>query len=406
MDKPMELKPEMMKSDFVDQALLIQVGLTSSIIKGASLVDRAKMLYDHVNKNVACDDIITCDVCGGDSDSGIGEACPYCGTGDASCNGGEGEAQVGIEDQTPEEPKEEAVATTKKKAGKKAGKKKSAKKVGKKKTGKKKTGKKKAAKKKAAKKAVKKKAVKKKAVKKKAATGIEVLTNSNFSVWVERVPCKDVDSRVNSIYALSKRTAESLYEMGKVLNELHTQRLYAKCKTEDGSTAYANWAQFAKAELPFTKGYAGRLMDVARTFTHKQIEGVKITNLLKISSVASAEKRDDLVNQAREGASTSEIAQQVAEQPKRERKATLRGGGSAATKGNAAKPEKSENKLTVIKAKSGRQVVKLFKEDGVTRTTKLEDGAHGELTHANGVIENFSVVEGKKGLELIIELRR
>lgn len=364
-------------------------------------------------KNLNGRAVATCDNCGGDSDPELSD-CPYC---------GDTEEEPEVVDTTGEETKQEQNMTTKGSAerkGKKTGKKKSSSKkkpgatpakVSKKKGGK--ASKKKGGKgtghpaKKTRKKAGKKKAGK--ADKKPKADKIDL--NSK-----DLVSTKQLEASITKVQELKVRGMETMWDLGKELDNIYSKKLWTQKTTPDGTAVYDSFKAFVSHEFGFTAAHAYRLMDVAIHFTKKQVLDVGVTKLNVLVRV-SPEQREEFLKRA-PNTSRSKLSQEVAQlvegQPARKgRGEGFKGGAEATAKGAKARREKAaerrnqankSGKLTIVRT-DARVEVELFKRNTAERATTIKD-AVGTEHCANGVVQYYSLLDTPKGLVISIETRR
>lgn len=236
----------------------------------------------------------------------------------------------------------------------------------------------------------------------------------------ELVPARELDDAVARVQAALRSGATSYWELGRALLDIHEGQLW-KQRIVAGRQKFQSWNLFCRDELKMSHVNAYSIMDAAKAFSKKDFEDLghsKLQLLLRLPK----ERAQQLAEEARKGqlprARLKEIVE--AEVPKGHRRDTGRKGSNnpkqreASVKGAEARRAqrqlpKPDGELTAV-SQLGRSTVKLYarpkKDKKPQRAISITQDPWGEVVLVNGVIERFTVIKTKTGLELVIERKR
>jgi len=326
--------------------------------ENATLEQEVRALAKYLKAKTPAAHLADCDVCGGDSDVRL-ECCPYCGTGDE-------EAKAAAEAPAKDPPAKAAPPTRQQAAAKKG---------------------------------------------KPNLALVQPAKDGPAKGKSE----KDLDAGVARVTALKAAGAVCIWELGGEVARLYDDRLYMLRKTKSGHGRYKNWNQFVQVELGMSAGYSYKLMDVSKLFRKEDLQvGMKKLSLM----IQVPEKeRKLLLEKARNGMSTSDVAKDVKEMTagKGQRdtgRGGFKGGAAGSAKGVTTAAKKRANEVTVA-TQLGRVTIPLYqripirkKDQELKRAKTLAQDPFGTEDLLNGVVVHYRLVKQAKGLALVVERRR
>jgi hypothetical protein len=229
----------------------------------------------------------------------------------------------------------------------------------------------------------------------------------------------DLDVAVADITRLKGSAAEGYWLLGRRLLEINKQQLWKQRLDENGKVKYKGWDTFVHAELKMSPQNSYHMMEVAAEYkTAEEVQALghtKATLLLK----AAPEDREALKAKAKAGASHRALQKDVAASrekhgnPKQGSKGT-KGGAASLKKVTTAKATAASEKVSIASFE-GTRTIKLFKRPETLkdldlskckRAKSIGDQPFGRLEMANGLVQNFSVINKDGEWVLKIETRR
>src|SRR5580704_16181700 len=124
----------------------------------------------------------------------------------------------------------------------------------------------------------------------------------------------DLDEKIGEARELQvaglKSLHRNLWELGKVLGEIETRRLWVQRRAKDGKLRYKGFNACVATELNISSSYAAKLILAAKESSEKELETFGIS---KCYMVATAPEHARPLLQAKmvDGASKSELATEV-----------------------------------------------------------------------------------------------
>jgi hypothetical protein len=194
-------------------------------------------------------------------------------------------------------------------------------------------------------------------------------------------PTQDVDGKLSNlagelteklerISALKLSVVDSSYDMGVLIKEIHDRQLW-KVK------GYLNFKLFAERELPFSRSTAYQLVQVVERFDKKTYLEVGFRKLRTIAAVDDEGTREQLLADAKSGASTREIDEKT--RPASSKKNGKKDSGKVEAAGDKrAEAPPSEERVTVL----GRI-------DGKPKEAKFKSAKDGKRISSAGKVTMF-----------------
>ncbi len=361
---------------------------------GVSPLGMATLLSEHFERSVSKNDLVTCDVCNGDSDPGL-DLCPYCGIEEADvaiATTAPSAASAPTNGATPAvntETKEEAVMQTETIAN-----------------GKSTNGKAKGE----AKKAAKKGAAKPAKVGQQELPATEALVTRSAAGTLAAAP--ELDRAVTRVKELKGAAAVGYWALGAYIKvEIFEKQLWKQRTDAAGKVAYktGGFEAFVRTELGMTVQNAYKLMDVAAHFDEEQVRKFGTS---KLALVLRAPKEDQdrilagIESGALKGVNAGTLKGEV-------NKARAAKGETRRETGRKPTPAGKKPKMKItIASLEGRKKIELFvkpekRSDDPKRAKRIGDHPVGTLELENGVIQHFTLQANAAGeLELIIVTKR
>ena len=224
----------------------------------------------------------------------------------------------------------------------------------------------------------------------------------------------DLDLAVTEIIRLKGSSAQSMWDLGAKLKDVHEKQLWKLRMGADGKPVYRTFESFCLAEIKMSGTACYNMIDVVAKFSPEQIKEIGHTKLV-LALRAPEEDRAEILKTAKEK-STRELQSKVKK---------LRAQKGAPTDGRVAKPGKAgtappkgvgrqSEHLTIVQI-LGKKTVRLFKKpsasakagDPSVPAKKLSDMPYGIYDLPNGVRMLFMVGADDKGqLYLKIDTKR
>ena len=224
----------------------------------------------------------------------------------------------------------------------------------------------------------------------------------------------DLDLAVTEIIRLKGSSAQSMWDLGANLKDVHEKQLWKLRMGPDGKPVYRTFEAFCLAEIKMSGTACYNMIDVVAKFSQEQIKEIGHTKLV-LALRAPEEDRAEILKTAKEK-STRELQSKVKK---------LRAQKGAPTDGRVAKPgnagtappkgvgRQSEH-LTIVQI-LGKKTVRLFKKPSASAKAgaasvpakKLADMPYGIYDLPNGVRMLFMIgVDDKGQLFLKIDTKR
>lgn len=120
----------------------------------------------------------------------------------------------------------------------------------------------------------------------------------------------ELDANVRCVHTLKAKAARGIWELGDAIRFNYERHLWKLRLNKKGAPVFKTFRQFVQAEYAMTHVHAHRLMRVAAAFTREEMEGVGVTKLNLLLQVPP-DKRDPLVQAAKQGASRAQLSAAV-----------------------------------------------------------------------------------------------
>lgn len=202
---------------------------------------------------------------------------------------------------------------------------------------------------------------------------------------------QDLDHAVAMINVGKQHASKGMAQVILTLKRIIDTNLWKLRTSDEGTPLYKSWTEFANKELEFSRTYAERLLKVEKQFGRQLIEELGVNKLIVVVQ-APADKKSELIAQARAGLSRQKLQAKAKELNASAGKNPGRGKAAAAP---AKKPEKKlpepkvdPQTVTILTTLGKKHQVKLFrpkKEKGNwVAAKKLSDAGYGWLDFSNG----------------------
>lgn len=218
---------------------------------------------------------------------------------------------------------------------------------------------------------------------------------------------QDLNDAVARAISLKSDSAQSIWELGAELGRIFDRSLWRLRKGDEGGERYKSWGQFCEAELGLSHGYSLRLIDVAREFTKEDVAAVGSTKLMVTLSVTK-EHRPALLEEAKAGASVSDLKEKARELPKAPQGETrpARGAGAHRNPKQKPPPPPPTKKITVAMVEK-RVVLTPLSDKGAPLMVKVSRPYVAEERMFNGVRQRVIVTSDENGaLQVTLERSR
>lgn len=162
----------------------------------------------------------------------------------------------------------------------------------------------------------------------------------------------DLDRSCEEIRTYLNRAGENIYEASIVMFRVFEDKLWMQRRNDDNEPKYANFGEWAEAEMPFNKSYAYELTNLPKYFTREQAAKIGSTKLTLSLRIDEEERRRLLESGDLEKMSVREvkaaITQNPATQPKNPERTEQAVSGTVLTPGT--KPSKPKGTTTISKS--------------------------------------------------------
>lgn len=125
----------------------------------------------------------------------------------------------------------------------------------------------------------------------------------------------DLDAANENIRAHLNKASEEIYEAAIVLFHVFEEKLWLKRVDEHGVAKYANYGEWAAAEMGFNKSYAYELLDLPKLFTREQCAKVGSTKLTLSLRIEESERKRLLESGDLEKMSVRDVKQVITQNP-------------------------------------------------------------------------------------------
>ena len=230
-------------------------------------------------------------------------------------------------------------------------------------------------------------------------------------VAISKYTEKDLDETVARINELASATQTSLWNYADAIRVAYDSQIW-RLRSSEGRSVYAtdaSFSAFARNELGISVQYAYRLMDIAKAYTPEEAKKVGPTKLALILT-APEPVRGELLDKAKDGASVSEIKEEVVEAQKKHgkpdrNKESGRKKLSDKQKEKVAKPKNPRR--VVVSDIEGKKRVALITKDSINSdtpraATSMRDNPIGVLQLLNNVFMTFALTTNSQGEYLLI----
>lgn len=228
---------------------------------------------------------------------------------------------------------------------------------------------------------------------------------------------QDLDKAVKEVVVLKAKGAETLWDLGHKIAEIHDKNLW-KLRLEDGKQRWKNFDSFCNVELNMTPQNAKRLLDVAVKHSVEEVRKFGPTKL-GLLLTAPPEAQEKIKAKIEAGASKRDVEREVQKakadaghrRPARGKRSEKQ--EKALAKASKAKAEKVKKvaKTVTVANMVGRVTVKLYEKPTtkkvdfktLKRAKTLGDQPYGRNVLANGVVQEFYIQKTPAG-ELILSI--
>ena len=239
----------------------------------------------------------------------------------------------------------------------------------------------------------------------------EIVSVTPTKATKRAVSSSDLDAAIERVTVLKAESSHSIWKLGREIAIIHDGKLWQQRADTKGHAVYKSYEAFVYKELGMTPQNANKLAALSKQFTEKRVQEFG-TGKLGLILQAPAEVREELIEKAASGATTRDLAAEVAEINKKKRASA----GTATQKDEKPAPKLSRKPTITVASIEGRKTVKLFcKPTKIAdidlkehpRARKLTDHPFGVLELENDVMQYFTVSESPSGeLVLVIETHR
>jgi len=216
---------------------------------------------------------------------------------------------------------------------------------------------------------------------------------------------KHLDEEIACIRKAQETGASAMWEIGRHLLRIRKGGLHT-LRMADGAPKYKTWGEFCQGELGLTKTYCNRIMNVVERFPEEDVKKIGVNKLGLLAGLKESSETDRLLDAAREGASVSQISEEVKklQNEKKVERREARADETGSFKGTPGrKPKQSEpaeappESETLITHVAERDIVlTLFAngtEDQAVRANKDLPMAHAVEKCPNGITIRYRLVK-------------
>lgn len=206
---------------------------------------------------------------------------------------------------------------------------------------------------------------------------------------------QELDAAIARIVKAKREFVGLHYSVGVELRGIRDKQLFK-------ARGYSSFKAFAEKELPIARESALQLIALVEKYSREDYDQIGYTKLRTLSAVTDTVAKEEILEAARKGASTSEVKRKVEEQ-----KVKLAASGGKAAKEKAA-PEKGP-RITLLGSIGARaQIVRFNDADtgeqvdsvGVFSAKALKKNVYGEFEISDGVYVRIGIrVTAKNELE-------
>jgi hypothetical protein len=214
---------------------------------------------------------------------------------------------------------------------------------------------------------------------------------------------RQLDEAVRDILALNAGAEASKWLLGKKIAEVFHSEGWRLRRDQEGEQSYRGFNQFVVTEIGIDPSTAYRYMDISKRFTEEQAKKLgthKVVALLRVSDEAEQKKLIEKIE--REGLSSREVQAEVKRLnlPRRE---TGRREMPDGAPGRRALPAGAIAAALTLGVKN----LGLMKRDDPTQKAKaIVDLPTCRLDLDNGVVMEFTILEGSAGLVLKVDVKK
>jgi hypothetical protein len=132
----------------------------------------------------------------------------------------------------------------------------------------------------------------------------------DLEVTGARWTAEDLDRVVEELHQMQRDTAAGVWSLAHRYAEVHKSQIW-KCRLKaDGSVAYRTFEQFAEAELKVSRKYANELIKMFGLYSREDFVRIGTTKL-RVAMGAPEERREEILQQFKDGASRRDVEKQL-----------------------------------------------------------------------------------------------
>ncbi len=241
----------------------------------------------------------------------------------------------------------------------------------------------------------------------------------------ELMTSKDLDKAVGEVARLTSEVAKATFtgaelywQLGQKILEINGKGLWKlRLDEKTGKAKYKSWDAFVHNELHMSPQHSYTAIDLAKNFeSGAEVREIGQTKAIKLLQ-AAPQDRPALIEAAKAGATVKEIDAAAKKSKKKHgpaKKTVQAKAGAASAKAKAKVSAKNTEKVSITSFE-GVKTIKLYKRpesikdldlSTCKRATKIGDQPFGRLEMANGLVQQFAVINKDGEWVLKIETRR